>query len=72
MDWLSPLSCNFVSCVKQKRAFGLVFFLIFIYDRNKPIHPVGKGGILMKNHRFWAWAAIVCMAMVMITGYRHK
>ncbi|MFQ7290361.1 MAG: DUF6219 family protein [Lacrimispora saccharolytica] len=26
----------------------------------------------MKQHRFWAWAAVVCMAMVFYTGYKHK
>lgn len=26
----------------------------------------------MKQHRFWAWGAVICMAMVMITGYKHK
>lgn len=28
--------------------------------------------IPMKQHRFWAWAAVFCMAMVMFTGYKHK
>lgn len=28
--------------------------------------------IPMKQHRFWAWAAVFCMVMVMITGYKHK
>ena len=23
----------------------------------------------MKQHRFWAWGAVICMVMVMITGY---
>ena len=26
----------------------------------------------MKNHKFWAWAAVFCMFMVMYTGYQHK
>ena len=26
----------------------------------------------LKQHRFWAWGAVICMVMVMITGYRHK
>ncbi|WP_368233348.1 MULTISPECIES: DUF6219 family protein [Anaerotruncus] len=26
----------------------------------------------MKQHKFWAWAAILCMAMAMLTGHRHK
>mgnify|MGYP006924821152 CR=1 FL=1 len=26
----------------------------------------------MKQHRFWAWGAVICMVMVLITGYRHK
>ena len=28
--------------------------------------------IPMKQHRFWAWAAVFCMVMVMLTGYKHK
>ena len=24
----------------------------------------------MKQHRFWAWGAVICMVMVMITGYK--
>lgn len=23
----------------------------------------------MKQHRFWAWGAVICMIMVMVTGY---
>ena len=26
----------------------------------------------MKQHRFWAWGAVICMLMVMITGYKRK
>jgi len=26
----------------------------------------------MKQHRFWAWAAVFCMVMVFYTGYEHK
>jgi len=25
----------------------------------------------MKNHKFWAIAAAVCMAMALYTGYKH-
>ena len=28
--------------------------------------------IAMKHHRFWAWGAVICMIMVMITGYKRK
>ena len=31
-----------------------------------------KGVTLMKQHRFWAWGAVICMVMVMITGYKRK
>ena len=31
-----------------------------------------KGGTPMKQHRFWAWAALACMAMAMFTGMKHK
>ncbi len=33
---------------------------------------LGEGGIHMKKHRFWAWGAVVCMVMAVITGYRHR
>ena len=26
----------------------------------------------MKNHKFWAWAMIVCLIMTVYTGYEHK
>ena len=26
----------------------------------------------MKQHRFWAWAAVFCFLMVFYTGYRAK
>lgn len=26
----------------------------------------------MKQHRFWAWCAVFCMVMVMLTGYKRK
>ena len=26
----------------------------------------------MKQHRFWAWGAVICMVMVMITGYKRN
>ncbi len=26
----------------------------------------------MKWHKFFAWAAVVCMVMTFITGYRRK
>ena len=30
------------------------------------------GGIKVKQHKFWAWAAIVCFVMLLYTGYTHK
>lgn len=32
---------------------------------------VGKGELLMKQHKFWAFAAIACMVMCVITGRRR-
>ena len=32
----------------------------------------GQEEILMKQHRFWARGAVICMIMVMITGYKRK
>ncbi len=26
----------------------------------------------MKQHRFWAWGAVICMIMVMVTGYQKE
>ena len=26
----------------------------------------------MKQHRFWAWGAVICMIMVMVSGYKRK
>ncbi|WP_350454845.1 DUF6219 family protein [Slackia heliotrinireducens] len=26
----------------------------------------------MKNHKYWAIAACICMFMAMYTGYKHK
>ena len=31
-----------------------------------------QGGFIVKQHRFWAWGAVICMIMVIITGYKHK
>ncbi|WP_430734551.1 DUF6219 family protein [Intestinimonas butyriciproducens] len=31
-----------------------------------------KGVRAMKQHRFWAWGAVICMIMVMVTGYKRK
>lgn len=28
--------------------------------------------ILMKQHKFWAWCAVISMIMVLYTGYKHK
>lgn len=30
------------------------------------------GGIAMKQHRFWAWGAVICMIMALVTGYKRK
>lgn len=32
----------------------------------------GKEESALKQHRFWAWAAVICMIMVMVTGYKRK
>jgi hypothetical protein len=28
--------------------------------------------VVVKQHRFWAWAAAFCFMMVFYTGYKHK
>ena len=29
-------------------------------------------GNSMKNHKFWAWAMVICLLMTIYTGYEHK
>lgn len=36
------------------------------------MHFIQIGEMSMKQHRFWAWGAVICMIMVMITGYKRK
>ena len=31
-----------------------------------------RSEIVMKQHKFWAWCAVISMIMVMYTGYKHK
>ena len=31
-----------------------------------------KGVIEMKQHKFWAWAAVGCFVLAMYTGYKRK
>ena len=45
------------------------FFGMF-YDWDKI--PRNKGVEMMKQHRFWAWAALICMALAMLTGIKRK
>ncbi|CBK77371.1 hypothetical protein CLS_18450 [[Clostridium] cf. saccharolyticum K10] len=28
--------------------------------------------MIVKQHRFWAWAAVFCFLMAFYTGYKHK
>ncbi|MDE6621300.1 MAG: hypothetical protein K2K74_12605 [Lachnospiraceae bacterium] len=28
--------------------------------------------VSMKQHKFWAWATVICMVMVIYTGHKHK
>ena len=44
--------------------------LTFCYNARR--FQVFKGVTPMKQHRFWAWAAVICMIMVMLTGYKRK
>ncbi len=41
---------------------------MLIPNGKRPIQEV----FALKQHRFWAWGAVICMVMVMITGYRRK
>ena len=38
----------------------------------KDSRPSHEEVSFLKQHRFWAWGAVICMVMVMITGYKHK
>lgn len=40
--------------------------------KNTQLYLESEGVIAMKQHRFWAWGAVICMIMVMITGYKRK
>jgi hypothetical protein len=31
-----------------------------------------RKGCSMKNHKFWAWATVVCFLITIYTGYKHK
>ena len=31
-----------------------------------------EGWDRMKRHKFWAIATVICMALAMYTGYKHK
>lgn len=42
------------------------------FAKDKNLFNVPKEEQTMKQHRFWAWGAVICMIMVMITGYKHK
>jgi 7,8-dihydropterin-6-yl-methyl-4-(beta-D-ribofuranosyl)aminobenzene 5'-phosphate synthase len=28
--------------------------------------------LVMKKHKFWAWATIFCFLLTLLTGYEHK
>ena len=44
-----------------------------LMENNMSTHYNGtKEGCHMKNHKFWAWAAVICMVMAFYTGYKHK
>ncbi len=45
---------------------------VYSYEIRKGRLPGQRGDSSLKQHRFWAWGAVICMVMVMITGYRHK
>ena len=36
------------------------------------IMQILRRAFYMKNHKFWAWAAVICMIMTFYTGYKHK
>ena len=40
-------------------------------QRGRSLPPCRKGES-MKQHRFWAWAAVICMLMCIYTGKKHK
>lgn len=30
------------------------------------------GGMMMKMHKFFAWATVICFLLTMITGYKKQ
>ena len=54
----------------QNRVKFLSFYDIFSGMNDRPNDP-GRC-LTLKQHRFWAWGAVICMIMVMITGYQRK
>ena len=35
-------------------------------------YNVQKEDNSMQKHKFWAWAAVICMLMAILTGYKHE
>ena len=50
---------------------GDAFFGHRGYNINKKANE-RKGGNIMKQHKFFAWATVFCFFMTMITGYQRK
>ena len=46
--------------------------LLYYFSTQRDAFVSEQEEIAMKRHRFWAWGAVICMVMVMITGYKHK
>ena len=41
-------------------------------NRRKDIYLFYDMEVYMKQHRFWAYASVICMLMAMYTGYKHR
>ena len=46
--------------------------LLYYFSTQRDAFVSEQEEISMKQHRFWAWGAVICMVMVMITGYKRK
>ena len=68
------MRCLFRRKLKIDKGKHLCYFLIeMLEDANNFCFLSSKRSFyIMKNHKFWAWAAVFCMFMVMYTGYQHK
>ena len=55
--------------ISQQHRLAMTYSIIANYNE---FTSYDTGEHSMKNHKFWAWAMIVCLIMTVYTGYEHK